>query len=130
MIRRPPRSKRTDTLFPYTTLFRSPWVGHIPSFLKVNDPVIAAVLDGSRRSSDGLYRVQTHYTTSISPAEFLAMAMPFIIHYFMTSRSAWPRLGLLTVYIGVICVVNASRASRGNTGLGNRKRVGQGKSRC
>src|SRR3546814_18723167 len=27
MIRRPPRSTRTDTLFPYTTLFRS---GHIP----------------------------------------------------------------------------------------------------
>src|SRR3546814_11403218 len=31
MIRRPPRSTRTDTLFPYTTLFRSllqspPWV--------------------------------------------------------------------------------------------------------
>src|SRR3546814_15993817 len=26
MIRRPPRSTRTDTLFPYTTLFRS--VGH------------------------------------------------------------------------------------------------------
>src|SRR3546814_19990765 len=24
MIRRPPRSNRTDTLFPYTTLFRSP----------------------------------------------------------------------------------------------------------
>src|SRR3546814_9061965 len=26
MIRRPPRSTRTDTLFPYTTLFRSPGV--------------------------------------------------------------------------------------------------------
>src|SRR3546814_20346788 len=25
MIRRPPRSTRTDTLFPYTTLFRSHW---------------------------------------------------------------------------------------------------------
>src|SRR3546814_5522302 len=24
MVRRPPRSTRTDTLFPYTTLFRSP----------------------------------------------------------------------------------------------------------
>src|SRR3546814_18418259 len=24
MLRRPPRSTRTDTLFPYTTLFRSP----------------------------------------------------------------------------------------------------------
>src|SRR3546814_14265108 len=28
MIRRPPRSTRTDTLFPYTTLFRS--VGDVP----------------------------------------------------------------------------------------------------
>src|SRR3546814_18898589 len=27
MIRRPPRSTRTDTLFPYTTLFRSGGVG-------------------------------------------------------------------------------------------------------
>src|SRR3546814_350311 len=28
MIRRPPRSTRTDTLFPYTTLFRSPAGSH------------------------------------------------------------------------------------------------------
>src|SRR3546814_9654640 len=28
MIRRPPRSTRTDTLFPYTTLFRSVGVAH------------------------------------------------------------------------------------------------------
>src|SRR3546814_12700275 len=26
IIRRPPRSTRTDTLFPYTTLFRSLWI--------------------------------------------------------------------------------------------------------
>src|SRR3546814_18543195 len=30
MIRRPPRSTRTDTLFPYTTLFRSHDVPHSP----------------------------------------------------------------------------------------------------
>src|SRR3546814_3273770 len=30
MIRRPPRSTRTDTLFPYTTLFRSPADIHLP----------------------------------------------------------------------------------------------------
>src|SRR3546814_856189 len=41
MIRRPPRSTRTDTLFPYTTLFRSPrcrpeydWIA-FPSVLTV-----------------------------------------------------------------------------------------------
>src|SRR3546814_1537260 len=31
MIRRPPRSTRTDTLFPYTTLFRSRCLGDHPS---------------------------------------------------------------------------------------------------
>src|SRR3546814_2922911 len=30
MIRRPPRSTRTDTLFPYTTLFRSDVADHRP----------------------------------------------------------------------------------------------------
>src|SRR3546814_8875273 len=30
MIRRPPRSTLTDTLFPYTTLFRSAWPSGIP----------------------------------------------------------------------------------------------------
>src|SRR3546814_7401354 len=30
MIRRPPRSTRTDTLFPYTTLFRSPAAPSFP----------------------------------------------------------------------------------------------------
>src|SRR3546814_11640256 len=33
MIRRPPRSTRTDTLFPYTTLFRSPDVDDADAFL-------------------------------------------------------------------------------------------------
>src|SRR3546814_15235745 len=33
MIRRPPRSKRTDTLFPYTTLFRSLAMRYLPRFV-------------------------------------------------------------------------------------------------
>src|SRR3546814_13446611 len=37
MIRRPPRSTRTDTLFPYTTLFRAPaYFG--PSWVVVRPP--------------------------------------------------------------------------------------------
>src|SRR3546814_10516060 len=34
MIRRPPSSTRTDTLFPYTTLFRSPFPRRPPDFLR------------------------------------------------------------------------------------------------
>src|SRR3546814_6643311 len=38
MIRRPPRSTRTDTLFPYTTLFRSRVRDELCKLLVVDDP--------------------------------------------------------------------------------------------
>src|SRR3546814_4922418 len=40
MIRRPPRSTRTDTLFPYTTLFRSVAIGLSDDKMKLFDQVI------------------------------------------------------------------------------------------
>src|SRR3546814_5917614 len=41
MIRRPPRSTRTDTLFPYTTLFRSQKIlwSWAPGFLRDQNPL-------------------------------------------------------------------------------------------
>src|SRR3546814_18614649 len=41
MILRPPRSTRTDTLFPYTTLFRS-----APKAVPEDDAVVKVVVDG------------------------------------------------------------------------------------
>src|SRR3546814_16917794 len=38
MIRRPPRSTRTDTLFPYTTLFRAPSPVTFEGELRVRNP--------------------------------------------------------------------------------------------
>src|SRR3546814_17113251 len=38
MIRRPPRSTRTDTLFPYTTLFRSRSIEGAPAANELADP--------------------------------------------------------------------------------------------
>src|SRR3546814_10607838 len=50
MIRRPPRSTRTDTLFPYTTLFRSPDYtlfspSRSTSFISIRAPFPLLVLD-------------------------------------------------------------------------------------
>src|SRR3546814_8353970 len=48
MIRRPPRSTRTDTLFPYTTLFRSLGVeGGDGSQVVVNVPSSGRIPDGA-----------------------------------------------------------------------------------
>src|SRR3546814_19561072 len=44
MIRRPPRSTRTDTRFPYTTLFRS---------VTANVDVLLARLEGVQKSGNG-----------------------------------------------------------------------------
>src|SRR3546814_14570950 len=42
MIRRPPRSTRTDTLFPYTTLFRSSTPSPFDARLAIDSAVSAA----------------------------------------------------------------------------------------
>src|SRR3546814_15521415 len=43
MIRRPPRSTRTDTLFPYTTLFRAEVERILPGELEPLDPAARPV---------------------------------------------------------------------------------------
>src|SRR3546814_3196605 len=50
MIRRPPRSTRTDTLFPYTTLFRSDQTGADP--LPDPDQRAIGVIDRVTRLAD------------------------------------------------------------------------------
>src|SRR3546814_9471580 len=50
MIRRPPRSTRTDTLFPYTTLFRSLLLGRIlrpAQLVLVSEGILLAARTGS-----------------------------------------------------------------------------------
>src|SRR3546814_771429 len=46
MLRRPPRSTRTDTLFPYTTLFRSVGVPELGMIAEHYNQVIRALDDG------------------------------------------------------------------------------------
>src|SRR3546814_8896547 len=47
MIRRPPRSTRTDTLFPYTTLFRSLRLGAVDAVLAGRRRVAVKLLDAA-----------------------------------------------------------------------------------
>src|SRR3546814_15253262 len=57
MIRRPPRSTRTDTLFPYTTLFRSPAHSN-PSIEIMSTPI---------RSADSAWRTSVHLWSTMMP---------------------------------------------------------------
>src|SRR3546814_17970014 len=72
MTRRPPRSKRTDTLFPYTTLFRSD--RQVDE--KTGGPVAAAVFSGLTGEvlGVGVNRVEPT-STCVAHAEVLALAL-------------------------------------------------------
>src|SRR3546814_3197752 len=54
MIRRPPRSTRTDTLFPYTTLFRSPSCGSPVTVPAPSRQVISLSIKETPRSDDAV----------------------------------------------------------------------------
>src|SRR3546814_13617699 len=57
MIRRPPRSTRTDTLFPYTTLFRSARTVLFASLLGAGVLILPSP-DGARAQSPGATAVE------------------------------------------------------------------------
>src|SRR3546814_4540717 len=67
MIRRPPRSTRTDALFPYTTLFRSPvrwrhprlWGSNANSLARSVNATSTPFVPGGRRSEEHTSELQS-----------------------------------------------------------------------
>src|SRR3546814_9497098 len=59
MIRRPPRSTRTDTLFPYTTLFRSlDSKSFISALSRLSGDTIFVSRSPLRKAGDDFYSIQ------------------------------------------------------------------------
>src|SRR3546814_15650453 len=66
MIRRPPRSTRTDTLFPYTTLFRSGLID-----------ILAAAAEAEHRAAHRFDRDITGEDEQVGPADLRPV---FLLH--------------------------------------------------
>src|SRR3546814_14230073 len=77
MTRRPPRSTRTDTLFPYTTLFRSQEI-RMHEFIDSSDDVLALAVSGKITGSD-LDAIMTRLDS--------AMARHEKVHMFVETRT-------------------------------------------
>src|SRR3546814_11949874 len=97
MIRRPPRSTRTDTLFPYTTLFRAGKAESLRATAKdapkqfeaYKSDCIEALnpfepgksLDSATSAHDFDFKILKHEPTTVylmAPSEKLAVAAPWI----------------------------------------------------
>src|SRR3546814_20494495 len=109
MIRRPPRSTRTDTLFPYTTLFRSTdFVAKNEQFQGFVRDVTQVALAGSIADIDALGAAA--YPSGGTVAEALTQNVAKI-----GENQSLRRLALLSVATGVVpgYVHNAAAPGRG-----------------
>src|SRR3546814_10288641 len=96
MIRRPPRSTRTDTLFPYTTLFRSVVVERALADLAVEVDVLEHVLQrvevGLFQRRQRLVEVAADVGLLVADAEQQALldvtAVGALLHHGAVDRSA------------------------------------------
>ena len=62
------------------------WAGHLPGFLKPDNPVVDKILGGASRSTTGTHRVQGKFTTPLGFAEMLVYVMPVILHMALTEK--------------------------------------------
>jgi len=94
-----------------------PWAGHIPSFLKIEDPVVQNILSAKSRAATGIYRVQSKFTTPLGLAEFMALATPFILHLLMTTRYMVVRLGAMATVPLIFYIIILTDSRLGAVGF-------------
>src|SRR3546814_12478043 len=90
MIRRPPRSTRTDTLFPYTTLFRSPLEGFTLSSMSCSGgeaSVMADAAEGRRVRYRALTPEQAR-AVKATLGPLVSVANPLDYHTFISADGA------------------------------------------
>jgi hypothetical protein len=75
-----------------------PWAGHIPSFLRIDDPLVIKIIQGGGRAATGLHRIQATATTPLSLAELIGLSIPFGIHFVTWRYPLYLRL-LAAAYI-------------------------------
>src|SRR3546814_9624442 len=92
MIRRPPRSTRTDTLFPYTTLFRS-HAAKVLIALVLTVPISLWII---KNRSDELEKPTNHRKIAIVLALFLGWLGA---HRFYLGQIGWGIFYLIILYL-------------------------------
>src|SRR3546814_10819762 len=78
MLLRPPRSTRTDTLFPYTTLFRS----NIQTLTRLNGQASATIVADWRVVASGSLTRSVNSAAAVSSSDYRRLGMKFGFGYY------------------------------------------------
>ncbi|MDB5420265.1 MAG: hypothetical protein JWR59_212, partial [Brevundimonas sp.] len=93
------------------------WNGHVPSFLKVNDPVAALILASSVRGATGLYRAKATFTTPLGLGEYMGLLAPFGLHMLVGTRSLPTRVAGGTLLTAAFVAIRLADARLGVVGM-------------
>ena len=93
---------------------RLPWAGHIPSFLKIDDEAVQEILTAHMRAYTNRYRAEATFSTPLGLAEYLALTLPFVLH-FCTPR--WPMKLRLAACTSVPLILYADYLSGSKLGM-------------
>src|SRR3546814_9183930 len=104
MIRRPPRSTRTDTLFPYTTLFRSLMTLRPIARLRLS---FTATVASTIRTGESWSRSEEHTSElqslmRISYAVFCLKKKKVNIYYILPNRAIITQTSIHNIYVNFI----------------------------
>ena len=94
-----------------------PWAGHIPSFLAIEDEAVQRIMSGAARKASGIYRVQSKFTTSLTLAEYLSLALPLILHIMVKTDRLWIRLATIASIPLIVWTLVKTDARLGMVGL-------------
>ena len=88
----------------------TPWGGHIPSFLKIDDPIVQRIISGGFGRTM-IYRVKAMATTPLGLGELLGLAMPFAMHFVFGRSPPLFRIAaaLLVPVMGYVILLTDSR---------------------
>ena len=84
---------------------RVPWAGHIPSFLRIQDPAVQRMLSAVFRQWIEAYRVKATFKTPLAFAEYLSLLTPFLLYFATTPRKVvWRFAAALLVPLNFVVI--------------------------
>lgn len=92
------------------------WSGHVPSFLRVEDPSAQRALAGSVRSATGQYRAKATFSTALGLSEFISLLTPFALHWAIGRYHILLRLAALALVPTIYFIVRMTDARLGVAG--------------
>src|SRR3546814_1941969 len=107
MIRRPPRSTRTDTLFPYTTLFRSDLAANAAVELSASDMELGnpgSVQVGALGMGTGKWRFTIESDVEVEAQALLETANGFITNTSRSEEHTSELQSLMRISYAVFCL--------------------------